>query len=209
LAYNTPIKEFDELVSKYNIKVTQVYKYIQLFKNVLIEGYQATHLDVLHSKFYPFCTSAGCIASSLIWNAGISPKDVNEIYGVISSIITRPGINSGGSYSDSREISWKDIQSNCDAPMDLTETAVTSGRTRRCFTFSKDMIKDAQLLNKPTKYSLMRSDYIDWNCKSNKMTQKLSNWINYNLYPLDIDYYFNKNLMYISTGPKFEDYINL
>ena len=99
------------------------------------------------------------------------------------------------------------IKASGSAIKDLTEKAATSGRQRRVFRFSKTMFKESQILNRPTHYALMRADYIDWELKKGMSTEKLENWINYNLYDLGVDNYFYNNLIYISTGPKEEEYI--
>lgn len=206
LVANEENTDFLKFVDDYEVTIIEGYRLVASSDNSLIEGYQATHLDVLHSSFYPFCTSWGTTASALAWNAGVAPKDVRDVYGVFCPILTRPGNFSGGTYSDSKQLTWKEIKDNCGSKIDLTEIAATSGRERRVFSFSSNMFEDSQILNRPNKYALMRADYIDDKLKEGKLTDKTEDWIKDNISHLGVDHILG-NLVYISTGPKEKDYI--
>lgn len=198
-----------DFIKKYDIRIEHSYKVINEYgnRNSLIEGYQATHLDVLHSRFYPYCTSWGTTASALAWNAGIAPHDVKNIFGVFCPILTRPGVNSGPTYPDSKELTWEELKEDCGADIDLTEIAATSGRKRRVFTFSKQMFQESIILNRPTQYALIRADYVDWKLKNGLITEKLRTWLSNNIEIYRHDILIGSKLKYISMGPKEEDYI--
>jgi adenylosuccinate synthase len=59
-------------------------------KQILFEGAQGTML-CLDNGTYPFVTSSSPIASSVPLNAGISPKDINKVVGIVKAYTTRVG----------------------------------------------------------------------------------------------------------------------
>ena len=59
-------------------------------KNILLEGAQATLLDIDHGS-YPFVTSSNCTIGGVCTGAGIGPKYIDEIYGVIKAYSSRVG----------------------------------------------------------------------------------------------------------------------
>jgi adenylosuccinate synthase len=59
-------------------------------ETVIFEGAQATLLDLDHGT-YPFVTSSNPIAGAATVGAGISPKDIHEIWGIAKAYATRVG----------------------------------------------------------------------------------------------------------------------
>lgn len=59
-------------------------------KKIIIEGAQATYLDKDHGD-YPYVTSSNPIASGACCGAGIGPKYVTEVYGVMKAYCSRVG----------------------------------------------------------------------------------------------------------------------
>ncbi|HET9592116.1 MAG TPA: adenylosuccinate synthase [Solirubrobacterales bacterium] len=59
-------------------------------ETVIFEGAQATLLDLDHGT-YPFVTSSNPIAGAATVGAGISPKDIDEIWGIAKAYATRVG----------------------------------------------------------------------------------------------------------------------
>jgi adenylosuccinate synthase len=59
-------------------------------RTVLFEGAQATMLDLDHGT-YPFVTSSNPIAGAACVGAGVSPTDVDEVWGVAKAYATRVG----------------------------------------------------------------------------------------------------------------------
>jgi len=57
---------------------------------VVFEGAQGTLLDLDHGT-YPFVTSSNPIAGAACIGAGVGPKDLDEVWGVIKAYITRVG----------------------------------------------------------------------------------------------------------------------
>jgi adenylosuccinate synthase len=75
---------------------------------VVFEGAQGTLLDIDHGT-YPFVTSSNPIAGAACIGAGVGPKDIDEVWGVIKAYITRVGAGpfptelEGGLANDLRE----------------------------------------------------------------------------------------------------------
>ena len=59
-------------------------------RRVIFEGAQATMLDIDHGT-YPFVTSSNPIAGAACIGAGVGPKDIDEIWGVVKAYATRVG----------------------------------------------------------------------------------------------------------------------
>ncbi|MEJ7892586.1 MAG: adenylosuccinate synthase [Solirubrobacteraceae bacterium] len=59
-------------------------------QNVLFEGAQGTLLDIDHGT-YPFVTSSNPVAGAACAGAGVGPRDLHEIWGVVKAYTTRVG----------------------------------------------------------------------------------------------------------------------
>ncbi len=57
---------------------------------VIYEGAQGTLLDIDHGT-YPFVTSSNCVAGAACAGAGVGPKDIHEVWGVVKAYLTRVG----------------------------------------------------------------------------------------------------------------------
>jgi adenylosuccinate synthase len=68
----------------------ELNKAIQRKKNILLEGAQGTMLDVEFGT-YPYTTSSHTIAGGSTIGAGIGPRAINEIIGIVKAYTTRVG----------------------------------------------------------------------------------------------------------------------
>lgn len=59
-------------------------------KRVLFEGAQGTHLCIDHG-IYPYGTSSNCVAGAASTGAGVSPRYLSEIIGVVKAFTSRVG----------------------------------------------------------------------------------------------------------------------
>jgi adenylosuccinate synthase len=92
-------------------------------ETVIFEGAQATLLDLDHGT-YPFVTSSNPIAGAATVGAGISPKDIDEIWGIAKAYATRVG---AGPFPTELfdEVGEQMLQRG-------HEFGTTTGRPRRC-----------------------------------------------------------------------------
>jgi len=92
-------------------------------ESILFEGAQGTHLDIDHGT-YPFVTSSNPVAANACIGAGIGPKRLDSIVGIVKAYSTRVGagpfvselINETGNYLQEKG----------------REFGATTGRPRRC-----------------------------------------------------------------------------
>ncbi len=59
-------------------------------KRIMLEGAQATYLDVDH-RTYPFVTSSNPVAGGACVGSGIGPRDIDRVIGVVKAYVTRVG----------------------------------------------------------------------------------------------------------------------
>src|SRR5207248_8113760 len=58
--------------------------------NILLEGSQATFLDLDHGT-YPFVTSSNPCAGGACTGSGIGPRDISRVIGIAKAYVTRVG----------------------------------------------------------------------------------------------------------------------
>jgi adenylosuccinate synthase len=59
-------------------------------RNVLLEGAQATFLDLDHGT-YPFVTSSNPVAGGACTGSGLGPRDIDRVIGIAKAYVTRVG----------------------------------------------------------------------------------------------------------------------
>jgi len=90
---------------------------------VIFEGAQGTLLDIDHGT-YPFVTSSNSVAGSACAGAGVGPKAIDEVWGVLKAYSTRVG--AGPFPTELHEAVGERIQ------VAGGEFGTTTGRPRRC-----------------------------------------------------------------------------
>ena len=70
--------------------VALVHDELDAGHNILMEGAQATFLDLDHGT-YPFVTSSNPVAGGACTGAGIGPRDINRVIGIAKAYVTRVG----------------------------------------------------------------------------------------------------------------------
>ena len=119
--------------------------------NVLLEGAQATMLDVDHGT-YPFVTSSNPTAGGACVGAGIGPTSVTKVIGIVKAYTTRVG---AGPFP---------TELNDDAGEFLRKTGheygTTTGRPRRCGWFDAVVARYAVRINGITDYFVTKLDVL-------------------------------------------------
>ena len=77
-----------------NVSV-KIHESIKTGRQVLFEGAQGTHLDIDHGT-YPFVTSSNTVSGNACAGAGIGPKEITDVIGIVKAYTTRVG--AGQSY---------------------------------------------------------------------------------------------------------------
>jgi adenylosuccinate synthase len=121
-------------------------------ENLLLEGAQATFLDIDHGT-YPFVTSSNPIAGGACAGTGLGPRDITRIIGIAKAYTTRVG--SGPFPSELLgELGEKIVEIG-------REFGTVTGRRRRPGWLDLVMLRHAVRLNSLTEIALTKLDILD------------------------------------------------
>lgn len=142
---------FSELGNYIRDTFEVIQKFIQDNKKIIVEGAQATNLDIDHGD-YPFVTSSSPNASGLLSGAGIGPTHVKEVIGVIKAYSSRVG---EGPFPTEQKNATGDRIREMGG-----EYGATTKRPRRCGFLDLLAVKKACLLNGVTHLCINHIDTI-------------------------------------------------
>ena len=121
-------------------------------ENLLLEGAQATFLDIDHGT-YPFVTSSNPIAGGACAGTGLGPRDISRVVGIAKAYTTRVG--SGPFPSELLgELGDKIVEIG-------REFGTVTGRRRRPGWLDLVMLRHAVRLNSLTELALTKLDILD------------------------------------------------
>ena len=120
-------------------------------KQVLFEGAQGTHLDIDHGT-YPFVTSSNTIAGNACSGAGVGPKEISGVIGIVKAYTTRVG--RGPFPTELFDKTGDFIQEKG------VEFGATTGRKRRCGWLDTVILKNAVRLNGLTGIAITKLDVL-------------------------------------------------
>lgn len=118
---------------------------------VLMEGGQATYLDVDHGT-YPFVTSSNPTAGGACTGTGIGPTRIDRVIGIVKAYTTRVG---AGPFPTELEDKWGEYLQRVGH-----EVGVNTGRPRRCGWYDALMIRHAVRINGFTDIVLTKLDVL-------------------------------------------------
>jgi len=133
-----------------NVSVS-IYDAIKDGKQVLFEGAQGTHLDIDHGT-YPFVTSSNTIAGNACNGAGVGPKEISGVIGIVKAYTTRVG--RGPLPAELFDEIGDFIQEKG------AEFGATTGRRRRCGWLDTVILKNAVRLNSLTGITITKLDIL-------------------------------------------------
>ena len=134
--------------------ITDTTKFLwdNIDKNILLEGAQATLLDIDHGT-YPYVTSSNTIASGALTGSAIPPKQLRKVTGIAKAYATRVG---NGPFPT------EDLGKDGDYIREKGfEFGTTTGRPRRCGWFDAVAGRYAVTLNSCDEIALMKLDVLD------------------------------------------------
>jgi adenylosuccinate synthase len=144
---------------------------------VIIEGTQGFGLSVLHSPHYPKATSRDTGAAAAASEAGVSPRDVDEVVLVIRSYPIRVAGDSGP-LAD--EVDWPTVASEGGTDHELREYTSVTGLERRVGRFDPEIVRQAITVNNPSLIILNHVDYVDARAgETGEMTDKAWEFVDY------------------------------
>jgi len=131
--------------------VSLVHEALESGQNVLLEGAQATFLDLDHGT-YPFVTSSNPIAGGACAGAGIGPRHIDRVIGITKAYLTRVG---------SGPFPCELFDDVGDGLVDRGhEYGTNTGRRRRAGGFDLVMLRHAVRLNSLTDIFLTKLDIL-------------------------------------------------
>ncbi len=120
-------------------------------KNVMLEGAQGTLLDLDHGT-YPFVTSSNPVAGYALASAGIGPKEVDRVIGIVKAYVTRVGAG---------PFPTEDLGPDGDRlGLRGKEFGTVTGRKRRCGWFDAVLARYAARVNGLTELFVTKLDVL-------------------------------------------------
>ena len=120
-------------------------------RTVLLEGGQATMLDVDHGT-YPFVTSSNPTTGGACTGSGIAPRHITRAIGVLKAYTTRVG---AGPFPTELHDAWGDRLRDVGG-----EFGTTTGRPRRCGWFDAVIARYSARVNGLTDFFLTKLDVL-------------------------------------------------
>jgi len=120
-------------------------------KQILFEGAQGTHLDIDHGT-YPYVTSSSTVAGNACCGAGVGPKRITGVVGIVKAYTTRVGM--GPFPSELLDDTGDYLQEKG------AEFGATTGRRRRCGWLDMVLLKNAARLNGITGLAITKLDVL-------------------------------------------------
>jgi adenylosuccinate synthase len=132
--------------------VALVHEALEAEQNVLLEGAQATFLDLDHGT-YPFVTSSNPVAGGACTGAGIGPRHIDRVIGIAKAYVTRVG---SGPFPTELFDEVGDLLVERGG-----EFGTNTGRRRRTGWFDAVMLRHAVRLNSLSEVALTKLDVLD------------------------------------------------
>ena len=142
-----------DFLKKFNLTDTEylINNNLRKDKKILAEGAQGTLLDIDFGS-YPFVTSSNTTTAGACIGLGISPKMINNVYGIFKAYCTRVG---AGPFPTELfdDVGDKIAQNG-------NEFGSTTGRPRRCGWLDIPALKYSIMLNGVTHLYMMKADVL-------------------------------------------------
>jgi adenylosuccinate synthase len=132
--------------------VSIIHDALSAGREVLMEGAQATFLDLDHGT-YPFVTSSNPVAGGACTGTGLGPRDIDRIVGIAKAYVTRVG---AGPFPTELHDELGDLLVERGH-----EFGTNTGRQRRCGWFDAVMLRQAVRLNSLSEVALTKLDVLD------------------------------------------------
>ncbi len=120
-------------------------------RHILFEGAQGTHLDIDHGT-YPYVTSSNTVAGNACSGAGVGPKAIDGVIGIVKAYTTRVG--QGPFPAELDDAVGERLQQKG------AEFGATTGRKRRCGWLDAVLLRNAARLNGLTGIAITKLDVL-------------------------------------------------
>jgi adenylosuccinate synthase len=132
--------------------VGMIHDALDTGRHVLMEGAQATFLDLDHGT-YPFVTSSNPVAGGACTGTGLGPRDIDRVIGIAKAYVTRVG---AGPFPTELDGDLEELLVSRGR-----EFGTVTGRRRRCGWFDAVMARQAVRLNSLSEVALTKLDVLD------------------------------------------------
>ena len=145
-------KGFAERLGPHVVNISIVMNQaVNLGKQILFEGAQGTHLDIDHGT-YPYVTSSNTVSGNACCGAGIGPKEITGVIGIVKAYTTRVG--KGPFPTELFDEIGDAIQKKG------VEFGATTGRRRRCGWLDTVLLRNSARLNGLTGLVITKLDVL-------------------------------------------------
>lgn len=160
LEYESDISKYEkdwfagiDLLKKFRVENTEylINDMLSAGRKVLAEGAQGMMLD-LDFGSYPYVTSSNTISAGACTGLGVSPKTIDEIFGIFKAYCTRVG--SGPFPTELNDETGELLRKKG------SEFGATTGRPRRCGWLDLPALRYAIMINGVTRLFMMKSDIL-------------------------------------------------
>ncbi len=127
-------------------------------RRIVVEGSQGFGLSLFHGGSHPHATSRDTTAATFLGEAGLSPRDVDDVTMVIRAFPIRVAGESGPLPD---ETSWKNIGTRAGLGSDYFELTTATRKVRRVANFHPEVVRRAIEANRPDRVVLNHMDYFD------------------------------------------------
>jgi adenylosuccinate synthase len=131
--------------------VTMAYEDLQKGKRIVFEGAQGTMLDIDHGTF-PYVTSSTTLSGGACSGAGLGPKFVDGVIGIVKAYTTRVG--EGPFPTELLDATGETLRQHG------KEFGATTGRPRRCGWLDCVLLRRSAIVNGTTSVALTKSDVL-------------------------------------------------
>jgi adenylosuccinate synthase len=132
--------------------VSMVHDALDADQHVLLEGAQATFLDLDHGT-YPYVTSSNPVAGGACTGAGVGPRHIDRVIGIAKAYVTRVG---AGPFPTELHDDTADLLVERGG-----EYGTNTGRRRRPGWFDAVMMRQAVRINSLSEIALTKLDVLD------------------------------------------------
>ena len=103
---------------------------------VVIEGTQGFGLSLLQGGYWPKATSRDTSAAGFLAEAGLSPRDVDDV----TMVVRCHPIRVAGDSPRTGETTWETIAAEAGLPLDYREYTTVTGKVRRVGRFDPSLV---------------------------------------------------------------------
>ena len=149
------VEEYMDLAQELEPYITDtgalLHQGLQEGKHVMLEGAQGTLLD-LDKGTYPFVTSSNPVAGYALASAGIGPKHVDRVIGIVKAYVTRVGAGPFPTEQLGEAGERLGVRGK--------EFGTVTGRKRRCGWFDAALLRYASRINGLTELFITKLDVL-------------------------------------------------